>query len=49
VDDSGVMVPPVEDITVQNYDSQFGTNVMGARVIFYSLHTCRLTYRLTNV
>jgi retinol dehydrogenase-12 len=32
------MIPPVEDITVQNYDSQFGTNVVGARVIVYSLH-----------
>jgi hypothetical protein len=38
VDDSGVMIPPVEDITVQKYDSQFGTNVVGARVIVYPLH-----------
>jgi retinol dehydrogenase-12 len=38
VNDSGVMVPPVEDITVQTYDSQFGTNVVGERVIVYPLH-----------
>ena len=39
MDDSGVMIPPVEEITVQRYDSQFGINVMGARVIVYPLHT----------
>jgi retinol dehydrogenase-12 len=33
------MVPPVEEVTVQNYDSQFGTNVVGARaIVYYSLH-----------
>ena len=32
------MIPPVEDITVQSYDSQFGTNVMGARAIVHFLH-----------
>ena len=32
MDDSGVMIPPVEDITVQKYDMQFGTNVIGACV-----------------
>ncbi len=31
-DDSGVMVPPIEETTVQKYDSQFGTNVMGTCV-----------------
>lgn len=36
MDTSGVMVPPVEEVTVQKYDSQFGTNVMGACVIVYS-------------
>lgn len=29
INNAGVMIPPVEDITVQNYDSQFGTNVIG--------------------
>ena len=29
VDRSGVMIPPVEEITVQKYDMQFGTNVVG--------------------
>jgi NAD(P)-dependent dehydrogenase (short-subunit alcohol dehydrogenase family) len=29
INNAGVMIPPVEDITVQSYDSQFGTNVMG--------------------
>ena len=36
--DSGVMVPPVEDVTVQKYDSQFGTNVVGMHVTVYSFH-----------
>ncbi|KAH9991371.1 NAD-binding protein [Russula vinacea] len=29
INNAGVMVPPVEDITVQKYDMQFGTNVVG--------------------
>jgi len=29
INNAGVMIPPVEEITVQNYDTQFGTNVMG--------------------
>jgi hypothetical protein len=32
MDGSGVMIPPVEEITVQKYDIQFGTNVIGACV-----------------
>jgi hypothetical protein len=48
VDDSGVMVPPVEDVTAQKYDSQFGTNVVGACVIVYSLYM-QAAYQLTNV
>ena len=27
---SGVMVPPIEQVTAQGYDLQFGTNVVGA-------------------
>ena len=27
---SGVMVPPIEQVTTQGYDLQFGTNVVGA-------------------
>lgn len=38
MENSGVMIPPVEEVTVQKYDSQFGTNVMGACVIVYHLH-----------
>jgi hypothetical protein len=38
VDNSGVMIPPVEEVTVQKYDSQFGTNVMGTCVIVYPFH-----------
>jgi retinol dehydrogenase-12 len=34
VDGSGVMIPPVEEITVQKYDMQFGTNVMGTFALF---------------
>ena len=30
---SGVMIPPIEEITVQKYDSQFGTNVVGTRLV----------------
>ena len=29
VDDSGVMVSPKDQLTAQNYDLQFGTNVIG--------------------
>jgi NAD(P)-dependent dehydrogenase (short-subunit alcohol dehydrogenase family) len=29
INNAGVMIPPVEDVTVQKYDSQFGTNVIG--------------------
>jgi hypothetical protein len=32
VDGSGVMIPPVEELTVQKYDAQFGTNVIGTCV-----------------
>lgn len=50
VDNSGVMIPPVEEITVQKYDSQFGTNVVGERIIVYtSLHMQADVYRLMNV
>ena len=40
VDGSGVMVPPVEDITVQKYDMQFGTNVVGVCCCLHSLDDC---------
>lgn len=44
------MVPPVEDVTVQKYDSQFGTNVVGARVpVLYPLLMQADVYRLTDV
>jgi len=41
------MTPPVEEMTVQKYDMQFGTNVVGASSFapFGLLHaslTCRL-------
>ncbi|KAH9991367.1 NAD(P)-binding protein [Russula vinacea] len=29
INNAGVMIPPVEEITVQKYDMQFGTNVVG--------------------
>ena len=44
------MVPPVEEVTVQKYDSQFGTNVVGAHVlVVYSLLMQADVYRLTDV
>ena len=30
---SGVMVPPIEETTVQKYDMQFGTNVIGTWIV----------------
>ena len=30
---SGVMVPPIEEATVQKYDMQFGTNVVGTWIV----------------
>ena len=30
--DRGVMIPPIEETTVQKYDMQFGTNVVGTRI-----------------
>jgi hypothetical protein len=34
---SGVMTPPIEDTTVQKYDMQFGTNVIGRSRVLLSL------------
>ena len=31
-DNSGVMASPIEQVTVQKYDMQFGTNVIGKRL-----------------
>jgi hypothetical protein len=43
-DGSGVMVTPVEEITVQNYDMQFGTNVIGTcGAVDRSVHDASLT------
>jgi hypothetical protein len=30
---SGVMIPKVEDVTVQKYDLQFGINVLGTPIL----------------
>lgn len=41
----GVMVPPVEQLTADGYDLQFGTNVLGA----YHRHSLQsLQYCLTS-
>jgi hypothetical protein len=34
-DPSGMMVPPKEQVTAQNYDMQFGTNVIGKYLLFF--------------
>ncbi|KAF8176145.1 NAD(P)-binding protein [Mycena galopus ATCC 62051] len=31
----GVMAPPIEQVTAQNYDLQFGTNVLGETFLFH--------------
>jgi hypothetical protein len=36
-DHSGVMACPIEQITAQKYDLQFGTNVIGKVSIFFGL------------
>jgi hypothetical protein len=38
------MVTPLEDTTVQKYDLQFGTNVIGMRVAVYPLPFLCIAY-----
>ena len=37
--DSGVMYPPIDKVTSQGFDLQFGTNVLGAKSRFHFTHT----------
>lgn len=51
---SGIMNPPVEDLTVHGHDLQFGTNVLGASsshcfLVTHSYHGCSGHYFLTEL
>ncbi len=44
---SGVMYTPVENITEQGYDMQFGTNVLGVLCIDVTYHKINITFSIT--
>jgi NAD(P)-dependent dehydrogenase (short-subunit alcohol dehydrogenase family) len=40
----GVMFPPIETMTVDGYDLQFGTNVLGLSLTFLAIQISRLCF-----
>lgn len=44
----GVFVPPVEEITTQGYDMQFGTNLLGMLILVTNVVILLLTFSVSS-